>query len=102
MYEHVELHPVKRGVLRRLLPLVVVVSLTGCLATIVQTPSRGGQELSTTRVHILALPNVIDVPECKSGLARVESWVPVWGLAIGILTFGIIVPVTTTFSCAEG
>ena len=90
-----------RGFLRRVLSIVLLVSLTGCLATLVQTPRQGGQELSTTRVHILALPNVIDVPECKSGLAHVESWVPIWGLAIGILTFGIIVPVTTTFSCAE-
>ena len=29
------------------------------------------------------------------GLANARGWVPLWGLAVGTLTFGISVPVTT-------
>ncbi len=90
-----------RRFLARVLSIVIIVSLTGCLATVVQSPRRGGLDRSTTRAHIIALPIMINAPECTRGLANVRSWVPLWGLAVGILTFGIIVPVTTAYSCTQ-
>ena len=77
--------------------------MTGCLATIVNSPKRGGQIVhQTTGVHIIALPIVLNAPTCREGLANVRSWVPLWGLAVGILTIGILVPVTTAYTCVEG
>jgi hypothetical protein len=32
-------------------------------------------------------------------MASVSTFVPVWGIVVGILTFGIIVPKTLTYTC---
>ncbi len=47
-------------------------------------------------------PAVIDAEACRNGLAKVQTWVPLWGIAVGILTFGILVPTTTAYSCVRG
>ncbi len=90
--------------MQRLLTLtlaaLVMVSLTGCLGTLVQSPIRPSKPQVTTRVHLLAAPTRIDAHTCPGGLAEVFTYVPLWGVAVGILTIGIIVPMTTTYSCA--
>ena len=92
-----------RRMINRSIALLAILSLTGCLATIVNSPKRGGQIVhQTTGVHIIALPIVLNAPTCREGLANVRSWVPLWGLAVGILTIGILVPVTTAYTCVEG
>ena len=77
----------------------LLVSMSGCLGTVVQSPTRPSQAHSTTRAHILAAPTAIDASHCRAGVSEVFTYVPLWGLAVGILTFGIIVPMTTTYSC---
>jgi hypothetical protein len=82
-----------------LLSSFLLVSMSGCLGTMVQSPTRPARAESTTRAHILAAPTGIDASHCKAGVSEVFTYVPLWGLAVGILTFGIIVPMTTTYSC---
>ncbi len=76
-------------------------SLSGCLGTGVVAPvARGQKPIVTTHVHILAAPFRIDAHACKSGMSRVRTFIPLWGVAVGILTIGIIVPKTTFYWCA--
>jgi hypothetical protein len=80
----------------------LVVSLSGCLGTFVETPARAqrGPAFQTLRWHLLAAPRLIEADVCKGGLADSATYVPPWGLVIGILTFGIVVPQWTIFACA--
>ena len=77
-----------------------MVSSTGCLGTFVDAPTRHGQSYTQLQVHLIASPILIRADVCRHGLAEVSTWVPLWGLVIGILTFGIVVPEWTTYSCA--
>ena len=77
-----------------------MVSSTGCLGTFVDAPTRHTQSYKQLQVHLVAAPILIRADVCRRGLAEVSTWVPLWGLVIGILTFGIVVPQWTTYSCA--
>ena len=90
-----------RRTLVRLLALVLTASLGGCLGTNVQTPSPAGRAISTTHVHLLASPFLIDAHPCEKGLAKAATFVPLWGVAVGILTLGIVVPKTAIYHCVE-
>ena len=84
-----------------LLSLVLAFLLSGCLGTLVRTPTPEGKPVPTTHVHILAAPFRVDAHMCRNGISRVEIYVPLWGVAVGILTFGILVPKTAVYSCVE-
>jgi len=86
---------------RTLVALGLIVSLTGCLGTIVQAPTPQGASYGDTRVHIIGSSTEIDARDCKSGLQQVSTFVPLWGLAVGILTIGILVPMTTVLTCSR-
>ncbi len=90
---------------RRLLSAVGAIGLavvtSGCLGTVVQTPAARGKPVSSDRVHILAAPFVVDAHVCQRGIARTTTFVPLYGVAVGILTIGIVVPKTTTYECVE-
>ena len=88
-----------RRLVTALLAACFILTQSACLGTVVQTPTRRGLSQSTTRAHIIALPTRIDATACRAGLSEVATYVPIWGLAVGILTFGIIVPMTTHYSC---
>ncbi len=90
-----------RRTLQTLLSLVLVVSLSGCLGTIVETKTSEGKPIASTHAHLLAAPFRIDAHVCKRGMSKVATFVPLWGIAVGILTIGIIVPKTTVYSCVE-
>jgi hypothetical protein len=90
-----------RRSLTALLSVIVLVSLTGCLGTVVKTRTSEGKSIETTHAHILAAPFRIDAHQCKSGMSKVVTYVPLWGVAVGILTIGIIVPKTTVYSCVK-
>ncbi len=79
-------------------------TLGGCLGTFVEAPprERAAPAYQTLRWHLLAAPNLVKADMCEKGLADIATYVPPWGLAIGILTFGIVVPQWTIFSCAAG
>jgi hypothetical protein len=79
---------------------LLMIALSGCLGTLVQSPTRQSQSHVTTRLHLLAAPARIDADTCPDGLSEVFTYVPLLGVAVGILTFGIIVPMTTSYSCA--
>ncbi len=81
------------------LAALLVVSLSGCLGTLVHSPTRQSKHHSTTRAHLLAAPTQIDAHNCPKGLAETFTYVPLWGVAVGILTLGIIVPMTTNYAC---
>lgn len=87
-----------------LLAAVLALSASGCLGTSVESPARArpSAAYATLRWHLIAAPNVIDASECRRGVADVFTYVPPWGLAIGILTLGIVVPQWTVYSCAAG
>ena len=84
-----------------LLAFVVAASLSGCLGTLVETPSPAARPITTTHAHLLAAPFVIDAHVCEKGVAKATTFVPLWGVAVGILTFGIVVPKTTVYHCVE-
>ena len=81
------------------LAILMMVPLSGCLGTMVQSPTPAARPSYTTRVHILAAPTQIEAHECKNGLAETFTYVPLWGLVVGILTIGILVPMTTSYAC---
>lgn len=85
-----------------LLCATLVLSLGGCLGTVIEAPPRAqaGPSYQTLRWHLLAAPNLVRADQCAKGLADITTYVPPWGLAIGILTFGIVVPQWTILSCA--
>ncbi len=86
---------------RSLAALFLVFSLTGCLGTIVKAPTAAGASYGDTRAHLIGSSTEVDARECKSGLQQVSVYVPLWGVAVGIVTFGIIVPMTTVFTCSR-
>ena len=86
----------------RLFAVLLIVPLTGCLGTSVQSPRRGGDLRVSTDARIIAAPVVVRASDCTRGLAQVQTFVPLWGVAVGFLTVGIIVPISTTYSCVEG
>jgi hypothetical protein len=94
--------------MKRILTLFVCVAfaapLSGCLGTSIDSPagSQAGPSYQTLRWHVVAAPTVVQARDCKNGMSEVNTYVPPWGLAIGILTWGIIVPQWTIFSCASG
>ena len=86
---------------RSLVALGLIFALTGCLGTIVKAPTPEGASYGDTRVHIIGSSTAIDARDCRGGLQQVATFVPLWGLAVGFLTLGIIVPMTTVFSCSR-
>jgi hypothetical protein len=84
------------------LSLMLMAPLSGCLGTVVETPTPEGKPITTTNVHILAAPFRVDAHVCKRGMSRVVTFVPLWGVAVGILTFGILVPKTSMYHCVGG
>jgi hypothetical protein len=90
-----------RWLLNLALSALLVAALSGCLGTDVRSPARSTESYSTLRWHLIAAPNLVHASPCRLGLADVTTYVPLWGLAIGILTFGIVVPQWTIFSCVE-
>ncbi len=81
------------------LAIVLTVSMSGCLGTMVRSPTAAGRPFTTTKAHIVALPTKIDARVCEHGIAETFTFVPLWGLVVGILTIGILVPMTTSYSC---
>ena len=79
-------------------------TLSGCLGTFIEAPprERAAPTYQTLRWHLITAPRVVKADVCEQGLADLFIYVPPWGLAIGILTFGIVVPQWTIFSCAAG
>ena len=56
---------------RSLVALGLIVSLTGCLGTIVQAPTPQGASYGDTRAHLIGSSTEIDARDCKSGLQQV-------------------------------
>ena len=52
-------------------------------------------------MHLIGSSTAIKAADCPSGLQEVVVFVPLWGVAVGILTLGIVVPMNTTFTCAR-
>lgn len=86
---------------RSLVALALIVSLSGCLGTVVQAPTGPGASYGDTRAHLIGSSTQVDARDCKSGLQQVSVFVPLWGVAVGILTLGILVPMTTVFTCSR-
>jgi hypothetical protein len=86
---------------RSLVALALIASLTGCLGTIVRSPLPEGDSYGGTRAHIIGSSTEIDARSCQKGLQSVATYVPLWGVAVGIVTLGIIVPMSTVFTCAK-
>jgi hypothetical protein len=95
---------VRPGRLARVLVLAfaLATSQTACLGTLVESPVRAQATPSraTLRWHLITAPRVVEAGECRHGMSDVFTHVPLWGLAIGILSFGIVVPQWTVYSCA--
>ena len=81
---------------------LVLILATGCLGTVVESPRRQGKPITTTKIHIIAAPIGIDAHVCERGIAAASSFIPIWGVAVGILTFGILVPKTIVYNCVQG
>jgi hypothetical protein len=90
-----------RAFVRSVSSLCLVVALPGCLGTIVEAPTGEGESYGSTRAHLIGASTTYDASRCRSGLQQVATFVPLWGVAVGILTFGILVPMTTVYTCAK-
>jgi hypothetical protein len=90
-----------RRALRAAVSLGLAVALSGCLGTIVEAPVASGASYGDTRAHIIGSSTRIDASSCKNGIKEVATFVPLWGVAVGILTIGIIVPMETVFTCQK-
>ncbi len=90
-----------RGFVRSAISIGLIASLPGCLGTIVEAPTREGESYGDTRAHLIGSSTEIDASSCRSGLKQVATFVPLWGVAVGILTFGIVVPMTTVYTCSR-
>ncbi len=84
-----------------LLCSALVISTSGCLGTSVDAPAPHGKAYATLQIHLLSTSASIRADACRNGLADVTTFVPLWGLAVGILTLGILVPQWTIYSCAQ-
>ena len=84
---------------RQWVAALLVVSLSGCLGTIVETPSPAGRAISATHIHLLAAPYRIDAHMCRRGVAKATTFVPIWWVVVGFFTLGIVVPKTTIYHC---
>jgi hypothetical protein len=71
------------------------------LGTVVQAPTGKGSSYGDTRAHLIGASTAVDARDCPKGLQEVAVYVPLWGVAVGILTFGILVPMRTTFTCVR-
>ena len=89
-----------RYLARLSISICLVVNLSGCLGTVVEAPTREGESYGGTRAHLIGSSTEIDASKCRSGLQQVTTFVPLWGVAVGILTIGIIVPMTTVYTCS--
>lgn len=85
--------------LRCAVALGLIFSLTACLGTTVKSPASGGQSFGSTDVHLIGSSTAINAGTCPNGLKEVTTFVPLWGVAVGILTIGILVPMETVFTC---
>ena len=90
-----------RRMTRSLIALGLAGSLVGCLGTVVEAPTGKGSSYGDTRGHLIGSSTSIHARDCPSGLQEVAVYVPLWGVAVGILTFGIPVPMNTTFTCVR-
>ncbi len=84
------------------LVLVMMVSTSGCVGTMIKSPTAATRPHVTTRIHLLYAPNQIDAHICKNGLSETFSFIPVWGMVLAWFTFGLVTPVTTSYSCVPG
>jgi hypothetical protein len=90
-----------RDPVRSLLGVCLAACLSGCLGTIVEAPTREGESYGGTRAHLIGSSTEIDASNCRGGLQQVTTFVPLWGVAVGILTLGIVVPMTTVYTCSR-
>ena len=90
-----------QGLLPLLLSGLLLVSQSGCLGTAIESPARSSRSHSRLQIHLLAAPTLIRADVCENGLADITTYVPLWGLAVGILTLGIVVPARTVYSCVS-
>ena len=81
------------------LSALLAVALSGCLGTVVRSPQSGGHRQTTTQVHLIAAPRELDGSICRNGFAEVSTFVPLWGVVVGYFTLGIVVPMTTSYTC---
>ena len=88
-----------RSTLRLLLVIALCISLSGCLGTFVRAPGSTGRTHEATRAHLILMPATIDAGACENGMTQVAVFVPLWGVAVAILTLGILVPQKTEFTC---
>jgi hypothetical protein len=86
---------------RSFVAIGMIVSLTGCLGTVVKAPTGKGESHGDTRAHLIGSSTEIDARSCPAGLQEVAVYVPLWGVAVGILTLGILVPMSTVFTCSR-
>lgn len=86
---------------RALVAVVLTASLTtGCLGTILESPTTDApQTYWDLRWHIIAAPTLVEAKACGFGVSKSMTYIPIWGIAIGVFTFGILVPQWTGFSC---
>lgn len=89
-----------KRIIRILLVLSLSLSLSGCLGTIVTAPTAGGKTYDATSPHLILSSMSIPARDCSKGMKEVAVYVPLWGVAVGILTFGILVPMNTQYTCA--
>ena len=91
-----------RRVLRVFLVGVLCVSLGGCFGSMVQRPAptmpEAKKQLNVTLLWGLK-PTVVETG-CEHGVADVVQVWPAWGFAVSVLTFLLVMPIDTVYTCA--
>lgn len=92
-----------RRISNGLVALVLCISMSGCLASTLHTPATHSREVDS-RLNVTLLwglkPTRVDAKECENGVASSVTVWPIWGAIVAYLTFLLIVPTYTAYTCA--
>lgn len=87
---------------RALILIAGCFSLAGCFRTVIESPvARDGGRDDASGVSWFALTSSThDAQECKHGIAKAETYMPVWGAFVYWFTGGIAAPMKVDYYCA--
>ncbi len=85
--------------------LVALTLLSGCYNVHVRTtaePAQGDERATTLHFINGLTPGEVEARDCSRGIADVRFQLPVWGVLLNAITFGLVGAVETTYTCVKG
>jgi len=83
--------------------MIACVLMSGCYSYAVRTNQPAGQQESRLGVTFVGgLIGTEAEPNCPQGIAYTETHAPWWGMLVGSLTLGLIIPWRAEWACVAG